>query len=299
MSVQGKTKENVEFSKKTGFFEGKVVAINPNKEELAKMLGVEIENEPEYTVTEEVEGKEVKKAQIVFWLKDEVEREGSHGYRSARFWLKDLERTNAITEDELAAGTKIRKKQYINSIGTTTWADKAENIQDWFKERSYRVAKIGEEELYGFIAAWLNKLDRQDKDTLLSFDWNRLINGNVKELKDQMGGEYDDTVVALVVVRSVDKDGEKKEYEQVYTRKFMPGFAMKQVRVKKVDADFIAKAKVTERKKRSMLQRFVLEVTDSQHGIKDYYTLGELEDYDPTKNPVASDKVLAEDDTSY
>ncbi len=74
---------------------------------------------------------------------------------------------------------------------------------------------------------------------------------------------------------------------------------MKQVRLKKVDADFITKAKATERKKRSLLQRFVLGVKDSQFGIKDYFTLGELEEYDPAKNPVAGDKVLAEDDTSY
>lgn len=297
MSVQGKTKENVEFTKKTGFFEGKVVAINPTKEKLSKMLGVEIEDEIEYTSTEEVEGKEVKRAQIVFWVKDEVEREGSHGYRSVRFFLKDLDRTNSIKPEE--EGIKVRKKQYINSIGICTWADSADNIQDWFKERSYRTAKVGEEELYTFISCWLNKLDRKDKDTLLSFDWNRLINGNVKELADQIGGEYDATVVCLVTVRVVVKDEEKKEYEQVYGRDFMPGFAMKQVRLKKVDQEFIDKAKVTERKKRSVLQRFVLGVSDKQFGIKDYYSLGELEDYDPTKNPVAGDKVLAEDDTSY
>lgn len=297
MSVQGKTKENVEFTKKTGFFEGKVVAINPTKSELEKMLSVEIDNEIDYTSTEEIEGKEVKRSQIVFWVKDEVEREGSHGYRSIRFFLKDLDRTNTIKPEE--EGTKVRKRQYINSIGITTWADSVDNLQDWFKERDFRVARVGEEELYTFIGSWLNKLDRKDKDTLLAFDWKRLISGNVKELTDQIGGEYDATVVALVTIRVVEKEGEKKEYEQVYSRDFMPGFAMKQVRTKKVDADFIAKAKITERKKRSLLQRFVLGVTDSQFGVKDYYSLGELEDYDPTKNPVASDKVLAEDDTSY
>lgn len=302
MSVQGKTKENVEFTKKTGFFEGRVVAINPTKEVLEKMLGVTIEGEEiNYTSTEEIDGKEVKRCRISVWLKDEVEREGSHGYRSVNFFLKDLNRTNSIKPEEV--DTKVAKKQYINSIGITTWADNVDNLHDWFKERDYRVAMVGEEELYTFISCWLNKLDRKDKDTLLAFDWKRLINGNVKELTDQMNGEYDGTVVALVAVRVVDKEGEKKEYEQVYSKNFMPGLkehsTMKQIRLKKVDAEFVAKAKATERKKRSMLQRFVLGVTDSQFGIKDYYSLGELEDYDPTKNPVAGDKVLAEDDTSY
>lgn len=291
-AVQGKVRENREFTKQTGFFEGKVVAINPSKEKIEKMLGTELDEDPVYISEEEG----VAKAQIVFWIKDMKAEEGQ-GYRSVRFFLKDVQRENKISEEDKA--TKVKKKQYINSIGLTTWADNSANLPEWFVERDFRVAMEGEEELYGFVTAWLNQLDRKDKDTLLAFDFRRLIQGNIKELTELIGSDYEGTIVCLVTVRKVEKDGESKEYEQIYNRDFMPGFAMKQVRLKTIDAEFIERAKATERKKRSVLQRFVLKVTDSQYGIKDFYTLGELEEYDPTKNPVNSDKVLMDGDTEY
>lgn len=299
MSVKGKTRENKDFKKKTGFFQGEVVAINPNKEQLEKMLDVEIEGEVEYTGTEEIDGQPVKRAQIVFWVRNVEKEDDRHVYRPIRIFLKDLERENAIKPEE--EGTKLRKKQYINTVGVTSWADKEQNLPDWFKERNYRVARVGEEELYRVISGWLNKLDLYDAETTLSFDWKKLINGDVRELQAQIKGEYDDTVMPLVVVRRVEKEGEDtKEYEQIYSRNLIPGEMFKQLKLKTIDDEYITKAKSTDRKKRNRLQKFVLEVTDSQYGIRnDFYTLGKLEDYDPTKNPVANKKVVFDNDTSY
>jgi len=299
MSVKGKTRENKEFKKKTGFFKGEVVAINPSKEQLEKLLETEIEGEVEYTGTEEVEGGEtVKKAQIVFWVRNLEEEDGRTVYRPVRFFLKDLDRENSVKPEE--EGTKLRKKQYINTVGTTTWADRETNLPEWFKERSYRVAKVGEEELYNFVKAWLNKLDINDAEATLSFDWKKLINGDVRELSGQIKGSYDSSIAPLVIVRRVEKEGEEvKEYEQIYNRNMLPGFAIESLDKKAVNEEFISRAKSTDRKKRNKLQKFVLEVTDSQYGIKDFFTLGKLEDYDPSKNPVASKKVLMDDDTSY
>lgn len=294
MSVSGKTRENKEFTKQTGFFEGEVVAINPTKDQLSKLLGVEIEDEIEYTSKEVLEnGTEIAKAQVVFYVKDI--KTGS--IKNLRYFLKDLDRTNTIKEEE--KGTKVAKKQYINSIGDTSWSDHPSNLPEWFTSRAYRVAKVGEEELYKFVRSWLNKLDKKDAETTLSFDFKKLMSGNVKELTEQINGEYDETVTALVTVRTVKKDGEDKTYEQVYNKNIMPGFAMKTVRTSTVDQAFIDRAKALERKKRNTLQKFVLEVADGPYKIKDFYTLGELEDYDPSKNPVAGSKVLSEDDTSY
>jgi hypothetical protein len=56
------------------------------------------------------------------------------------FFLEDKERQN---KDET-------KKQYINSVGNCSWAADPNDLPDWFKARDYRVAKIGEEELYEF-----------------------------------------------------------------------------------------------------------------------------------------------------
>lgn len=300
--VKGKVRENADFTRETGFFEGEVIAINPEKAELEKLLGTEIEGEVEYLSTEDIDGKIINRAQIVFWVKDVI----TNKLRPARFFLKDLNRTNSITEEEREKGDKVDKKQYINSVGVTTWTDKVENLPDWFTQRSYRIAKVGEEELYNFIQSWLNKLDRFDADTSLSFDFKKLISGDVRDLKEQMKGEYDGTITCLVTVRKVSKEGEEdKFYEQIYSRKFMPGFVwqkrLKENKVKHVpvDATFIQKAKSADRKKRSSFQKFVLEVTDSQFGVKDFYSLEGLETFNPENNPIASGKALVEDDTSY
>jgi hypothetical protein len=57
------------------------------------------------------------------------------------FFLEDKDRVNKD-------GTK---KQYINNIGTCSWAAEESALPDWFKGREYRVAKVGEEDLYAFL----------------------------------------------------------------------------------------------------------------------------------------------------
>lgn len=280
MSVQGKVKE---FTKKTGFWEGEVIAVNPDREQLSKLLGQEVEKDIEYLGTDDAGNK---KLSLVFWLR-ESRPEGA--LRSVRFFLKDIEREN---KDKT-------KMQYINEVGVTSWADDTANLPDWFSKRDYRVAHEGEEEVYNFMNAWLNKLDTRDASTVLSFDWKKLINGNVKDISSEIKGEYSGTVTCLNVVRVAEKDGETKEYEQVYNRNFLPGYIMKHIKAKKIDGAVLEAWNKSEKKGRSRLQRFILEVTDSQHGCKDFYTLGDLEDYDPSKNIVASDKVIMSDDASY
>ena len=282
MSIKGKAREQKEFVKKTGFFEGEVIAINPDREKLEKILSTTLEKDPEYLGKDE-NGK--AKVNIVAWIKDLKTGE----LRNIRFFLKDVEREN---KDKT-------KKQYINDVGMTTWADDPKNLADWFTSRSYRVAHEGEEELYNFAVTWLNKLDTRDAETVLAFDWSKLIKGNVKEIADQINGEYSGTMCCLVTMRTADKDGQPMEYEQVYNKEFLPGYAMKQIRLRKIDESFIEGARSTERNKRSKLQKFVLNVTDPSYGIKDYFTLGELVPYDASKNITAGSSPIAEEDASY
>lgn len=282
MSIKGKAREQKEFVKKTGFFEGEVIAINPNREKLEKILSTTLEKDPEYLSKDE-NGK--TKVNIVAWVRDVKSGE----LRNIRFFLKDVEKEN---KDKT-------KKQYINDVGMTTWADDPRNLAEWFTSRAYRVAHEGEEELYNFAVTWLNKLDTRDAETVLAFDWSKLMKGNVKEIADQISGEYSGTICCLVTMRTVDKEGQPMEYEQVYNKEFLPGYAMKQIRLRKIDDNFIEGAKATEKKKRSKLQKFVLNITDPQYGIKDHFTLGELTPYDPAKNITAGNAVISEDDTSY
>lgn len=282
MSIKGKAREQKEFVKKTGFFEGEVIAINPDREKLEKILSTTLEKDPEY-LSKDDNGK--TKVNIVAWIRDMKSGE----LRNIRFFLKDVEKEN---KDKT-------KKQYINDVGMTTWADDPKNLAEWFASRSYRVAHEGEEELYNFAVTWLNKLDTRDAETVLSFDWSKLMKGNVKEIADQVTGEYSGTICCLVTMRTVDKEGQPMEYEQVYNKEFLPGYAMKQIRLRKIDDIFIEGAKATEKKKRSKLQKFVLNITDLQYGVKDHFTLGELTPYDPSKNITAGNAVISQDDTSY
>jgi len=285
MSIKGKAREQKEFVKKTGFFEGEVIAINPDREKLEKILSTTLEKDPEYLGKEDKDGREIVKLNIVAWIRDVKTGE----LRSIRFFLKDVEKEN---KDKT-------KKQYINDVGMTTWADDPKNLADWFTSRSYRVAHEGEEELYNFAITWLNKLDTRDAETVLAFDWTKLMRGNVKEIADQINGEYSGTICCLVTMRTVDKEGAPMEYEQVYNKEFLPGYAMKQIRLRKIDNSFIEGARGTEKKKRTKLQKFVLNIVDPQYGIKDHFTLGELTPYDSTKNITSGNSVIAEDDTSY
>lgn len=282
MAIQGQAKEQKDFSKEVGIFEGKVVAINPNKEQLEKLLDTTIDKEPVYASEDEMG---VKKATLVFWLEDQKSKK----LKSLRFFLKDVEKTN---KDKT-------KKQYITDLGDTSWTDDVNNLPEWFKARSHRVAKEGEDALYKFAKDWLGKLNKKVEGAELSFDWKKLMSGDARELVKEINGSFDTTVVVLNTVRVVESNGDVKEYEQVYNQEFLPNYAMPYVRAAKIDETFIEIAKKQDRKNRSRLQSFVLAVTDPQYGVKDHYILGELSPYVPGKNIAASDKVISEDDTSY
>ena len=296
MSVTGKVREVKEWKKSTGFFEAEVLCFNPDREKLEQLLGVTLDKDPEYLgqASEEVELADGSKKtipytrlDIVVWVKD-VKTDAK---RSIRFYLRDLPK---IKQDKT-------KAQYINNIGTLSWADKDENLPDWFKQRPFRKAHQGEENLYAFVTNWLGKVDFKDPDASLDFDWSRLMKGNVTELNQQINSDYAQTITCLCLISVNDKSGEKKEYEQVYNEGFMPGYCMKEVRLKTLsDDEYVKKAIATEKKKRSKLQRFMIDIFEPEHGIKDYFTTGELKEYDPKDNIVATDTThIKEGNISY
>jgi hypothetical protein len=87
MSIKGKAREQKEFVKKTGFFEGEVIAINPDREKLEKILGTTLEKDPEYLSTDE---NGTVKLNLVAWVRDVKGGE----LRNIRFFLKDVLREN-------------------------------------------------------------------------------------------------------------------------------------------------------------------------------------------------------------
>jgi len=287
-NIGGKKRENTgnggDFKKFVGLFEAKVIAVNPTAEQFKDVLGMEIKEDSKATeYLSERDGNTVLR--VDFWL-EEVKNQDKF---KVSFFLEDKERENKD-------GTK---QQYINEIGMCSWADDPNNLPEWFSNRDYRQANVGEEDLYNFLRTWLCELDYRHADTTLTLEWKKLMKGNVRDLKDQIGGEWCGNVVASAIVITKDKDGEIKEYQGIYNRAFMPAYSLKNFRlVDYSDKKIIAGLQAKKSKELKPHERFVLNMT-GEYGCKDYYTFTDLREYNPDDNLVASDKVISDDGADY
>jgi hypothetical protein len=287
-NIGGKKKEQgqqTEYAKKVGLFEANVIAINPTMEEYKDVLNMELKEDSkaiEY-LGKSQDGNTTLR--VDFWL-EEVKNKDKF---KVTFFLENKERTN---KDET-------KKQYINNIGTCSWADDANNLPSWFEGRDYRVAFTGEEDLYNFVKTWLGNLDYRDAETTLQLDWKTLMKGNLKDLKSQIGGEYCTTVVALATIKTVVKDDAAKEYQSVYNKGFLASYNLKQFRLVDYNSPSVL-SNVRSKKSKDLKphERFVLNVT-GEYGCKDFYIFKDLKEYNSEDNLVASDAVISDDDASY
>jgi hypothetical protein len=273
------------FSKKVGLFEAKVIAINPTIEEFKDKLGIELKEDSKAVDYLGMSQDGNKTVRIDVWL-EEVKNKDKF---KVVFFLENKERENKD-------GTK---KQYINTVGSCSWADDENNLPKWFTEREVRVANVGEEDLYNFMRTWLGNLDYRDAETTLQLDWSKLMKGNVKDLRDQINGEWCTNVVALATVKTVEKDGDIKEYQGIYNKGFLPAYTLKQFRLVDFSSSAILKG-LREKKSKDLKphERFVLNVT-GEYGCKEFYTFKDLAEYNADDNLVASDRVLEEDDSDF
>jgi hypothetical protein len=289
-NIGGKKKEQgqgqqTEYAKKVGLFEANVIAINPTMEEYKDILGMELKEDSRSV---EYLGKSQDgnvTLRVDFWL-EEIKNKDKF---KVTFFIENKERTN---KDET-------KKQYINTVGTCSWASDANDLPTWFATREYRVAFTGEEDLYNFVRTWLGNLDYRDAETTLQLDWKSLMKGNLKDLKSQIGGEYCTSVVALATIKSVVKDDDAKEYQSVYNKAFLASYNLKQFRLLDYSNSSVL-GNIRNKKSKDLKphERFVLNVT-GEYGCKDFYVLKDLKEYNASDNMVASDAIIADDDASY
>ena len=278
--------EQTDFVKKVGLFEANVICLNPDIEEFKEKLNMDLKEDSkqaEYLGTNKDSGNTTLR--LDFWL-EEIKNQEKY---KLTFFLENKEKEN---KDQT-------KKQYINAVGSCSWAADPNELPDWFSSRDYRVAFVGEEELYNFLRTWLGNLDLRNAESTLQIDWKKLMKGNVKDIKDQIGGEWCTSTMFLATVKTVEKEDGVKEYQGVYNKAFLPGYSLKQFRV--VDYSRQETLKALRAKKSKELkpqERFVLNVT-GEYGCRDYYTLKDLKDYSATDNLVSSDKVISEDDADY
>ena len=287
-NIGGKKREqqNFENVKRVGLFEGKVVAVNPDAEEYQGLLGIELKEDSKATdyLGKSQDGNKTLRLDI--WL-EEIKTKDKF---KVTFFLEDKEKENKD-------GTK---KQYINSVGVCSWADDPNNLPKWFAERDYRVAFVGEEELYTFMRCWLSELDYRDAETTLQLEWKSLMKGNVKDIRAQINGEFSTSVVALATVKSTSKDGDTREYQNVYNKAFLPPYTLKQFRlVDYHDAKLLQSLREKKTKDLKPVEKFVINVT-GEYGCKDFYVFKDLKEYNPSENVVTTDKVvISDEDGSY
>lgn len=287
MSISGKVRENVESSKKVGLFLGKVICINPSVEEYKEILGIELKEDSKATeyLGESKEGNTTLR--VNFW----VETVKKDFKSSITFFLENKQKENKTQEGD----GKVKKYQYINDIGSCSWAESREKLPDWFKKREHRIAFAGEEELYNFVRIWLGKLSYSDPDTTLQVDWKQLMKGNVKSFKEQIEGEFTTNVGSMAIIKTVEKDGELKEYQGIWNKAFLPEYAMKYFRVSNYNDDIIVsklkdkeiKSKVDKNIKLAAHERFVLTAI-GEYGIKDFYSFVDLKEYDSSENAASN-----------
>jgi len=289
MSIGGKHREEGHFSKKVGLFTATVIAVNPNEKQYKEVLGMELKEDSKMTTyLGEKEGNTTLR--IDFWLQNsKANEDGTHDKFKVSFFLEDKVRINK-------EGTKT---QYINNIGSCSWASTEDELPEWFAKRDYREAYVGEEDLYEFIRGWLNKLNYRDDDSILTMDWKKFMKGNVSEITGEIGGEWVGEIGCLATVIVKQEGEEIKEYQGVYNRGFFPAYTLKNFRVVDYDNDDVITAlKTKPGKDLKPYERFVLRV-NSEYGCKDFYKFKDLKEYDASENVVSTNTPLTDDSASY
>jgi hypothetical protein len=274
-----------EFPKKVGVFEAKVIAINPTALEYKDILGIDLKEDSKATdYLSKVDN--LTKLRVDVWLQDV----GSDFKTKVVFFLENTKRSNKDNT----------KNQYVNSVGVCSWASSEESLPVWFvNKRTYRIAYSGEEEFISFLRMWLGSLDYSDETTQLKLEWDEVMKGNLKEWKDEIGGENEQTIGALATVKTVDRGEGPKSYQSVFSKSFFPGYSIRNMRLVDYNNPDVVRG-LTFRKSAELKlhERFVVNVT-GEYGCKEYYTFKDLHDYDPEANLVESDKVLAVDDSDF
>lgn len=145
------------------------------------------------------------------------------------------------------------------------------------------------------MRTWLSELDYRSAETTLNLEWKKLMKGNVKDIKDQINGEWCGTIVPLATVITREKEGEVKEYPGVYNRAFLPSYSLKNFRlVDYSDEEVISRLEKKLPKELKPHERFVLNVV-GDYGCKDFYVLKDLQTYNSEDNLAASDSTHSED----
>lgn len=211
-----------------------VLAVNPNKETLEKLYNTTINDDPSYLSEVEVgpEGDKytVPQVRIDFIVQTDPEKcNGIDMKTKIPFFITKEVRYNRDRS----------KVQVINKYGETTWLP-IENAKSgtvpanlsWFEPADFRPAYIGEEDLTGFLKAYLNipnKSYRKSNGEVVELPnkadaearldkIENYFKGDYSELREAISLQPKNRVKGLFGVRTTE-DG--KQYQAVYVQKFL------------------------------------------------------------------------------
>lgn len=211
-----------------------VLTVNPTKEELESIYNIELENQPEYISTLEIESNgtkhKVNQARIDFVVQTDEEKSNNINLKTkVTFFLRQEPRYDKNN-------TKV---QVINKYGEFTWitiedAKKGtlpEN-QKWFDSTNMRPAYVGEEELTKFIKTYLNipnKSYRKKNGEIVELENLSEAEARLDKIEDYFKGDFteikqiaklqpNNKIKCLFGVRTT---GDNKQYQAVYTHKFL------------------------------------------------------------------------------
>lgn len=279
-----RSNEESKFTKKVGIFCADIVKLNPDSQWFSEN-GMELKEGSKAT---EYLGKSAdgnRTVRLDFWMKEKK----SGQLLKVGYYLED---TPAVTQDG-------NKTYYINSQGSSSCVNTEGELKDWFVRYDYRVAKKGEKELYEFLKVWLSDLDLKEVGATLQLDTDRLFKGNFKELEQQINGEYSTPVVMAAIIKTVAKEGDIKEYQEVYNRAITYESNMKYFENKTYSEDYLEKLRDREAKKETFKghEAFIKNLAGN-YGTKHFFSLKPLHDYNPAENIVGKHEV-SEDNSDY
>lgn len=231
------SKEATEIKRYTGVGSVFVVGVNPNKAELEKLYDRELDKDPEYLT--EKDG--VTSARIDFIIKTDPTAKCSNG-------IELLTKFSMFIRNEYRFNKDKTKVQVIDKYGRTAWVTKEQaknheipiysNGKPANIDKDYRPAYVGEEDITNFLKLFLGisnvekwvKNEATGRREVVGLVDNpqdcecRLENiedyfkGKFNEIKGAINLMPNNKIKVLFGVRTTD---EGKQYQDVYTRKFL------------------------------------------------------------------------------
>lgn len=262
----------------------KLLCLNPNKDTINKMLGTNLDKEPEYKSIDDNGNKQIR---IDMYFEHVTEDETLKYIHKVAFFLKD---GKIISKD----GSKIK---VINNYGNTTFLpitnfenNTVPENMSWYAT-PYKICYNGQEELINFLIAYFaipslqykdnttgeyKIIDKPENAEMFLEDIEAIINGDLTELKTLQ--DFDNKIKILVGIK-------KTEDNKVYQDTFIQHF----IKVNTTNTNFL-ETKVTEAKNNSRYPNTEFEFTE----LHKYVNESTQPNINTDKIPTISEKEVAE-----